>query len=29
MAKQGDGWLRREMGVAKERGGWLRREMGS
>jgi len=34
VAKEGDGWLRREMGdnkgrwVAKEGDGWLRREMG-
>ncbi len=34
MAKQGDGWLRREMGgfvgkwVAKYGDGWLSREMG-
>ncbi len=28
MAKKGDGWLRREMGMAKQGDGWLSREMG-
>jgi hypothetical protein len=28
VAKKGDGWLRREMGMAKQGDGWLSREMG-